>query len=397
MVRTEALLSLNVLLVSTFASCATETVEPAGSDVPVTEDTSQDVTPPPLVLSATLPVSNDGRTETTTFDPPAGARAVLLTATPVGGQAETNRDLCFRFAPVETPTASWVGLPEEQGTAPGCGSCTHPMVWGIGSAGALLPSAPEAVDDPLPPLTLGVEVRNCALGIPASRASFPGMATHLQVEARFLDVPAEDEPLVLTVHLLTRPDALHAANTFWTEVIATAAARFHAAGVQLVVLGPDAILAPADNDDPRLLFGADGDGALHALATELRAAQNEMAAVPVALVGCLVRTHADGTKTYPAGVTTRIPGSADAASAPSFVAVAAAGCKVGGPPTPPPHDAIRMGLILAHELGHHLGLFHADAAPGLMNTDVIAVSPEAAWFAKGESALLRRHPAARRP
>ena len=52
-------------------------------------------------------------------------------------------------------------------------------------------------------------------------------------------------------------------------------------------------------------------------------------------------------------------------------------------------------MILAHELGHHVGLLHVEDDADLMSAQVLRFSPSAVGFSPSQVRALRMHPSVR--
>ena len=98
-----------------------------------------------------------------------------------------------------------------------------------------------------------------------------------------------------------------------------------------------------------------------------------------------------------AGKSLRIPGGARVGDYASMLLLSTGCNDLGAEPL----DAKKLGLIAAHELGHHLGLYHSDGVHGLAAaataTDLMhsktAISPQfEAGFSTKQAVVIRAHP-----
>lgn len=245
---------------------------------------------------------------------------------------------------------------------------------------------------------LRVDLIDCGLGIAASRARFEAMPDALNVQVAW-EANATDAKATLGVRVLI------AANSGWgtrasdatiAQAWDVATERFADIGVtleiQAEIVGPQ--LDTIEFSDDML-----GMAELDAMAREhLIGDIDDTRFVPVAFVPCLeYASPTAAERMRPAGQTSRIPGSFADARTPSLVTISAGGC--GGDQGSAAPDPERLGLVIAHELGHYLGLRHADrtgAAPDeqqlMHSTIATGVDTDDAWFSADQAELIGRHP-----
>ena len=84
-------------------------------------------------------------------------------------------------------------------------------------------------------------------------------------------------------------------------------------------------------------------------------------AVPVVLVDCLEQTGLSSG--FPEGFNTAIPGLPSESCVSDAVFVRMSQC-VGSTPTAVPWTAPTLGKVMAHEIGHFLGLYHSVESDG---------------------------------
>ncbi len=347
----------------------------------------------------TLEVDDFGEAGWVSVPFPAGQRHVSVRTLALDADPEATSRACHRVVEarlasgaVLLPAAGEERLASHQRSEPGPGG----LVMVLSTTTAPLHEADT--------LELRIALEDCALAIPASRARFPAMPHTLRVDAAWEAEPATPEtPATVAVRMLRAEDSGWgdtSEDPALAEAWAVAADRFADAGLELVL--EDEVTVPATG---AVRYGADmlAFASLDAEArTRLQTEPDDARFVPVVLVRCLEADDpASGTRSRPAGQTTRIPGSFADPRTPSLVVISAGDCNLGESAAPT-LDPERYGLVLAHELAHYLGLFHADfdgdhlpAADDeqlMRSTIAVGVDPEEAWLSTAQAEVLRRHP-----
>jgi len=337
---------------------------------------------------------------------PGGPGVVVLRVSdPAGGAA------CVQLESVVDPAGgAWVAsAPSDPGYAPGLGSscvgCLQRVSVGIGYGLFILPS-----NDQPPPSPDALEIiagaRDCSTLLPAP-ANAP---THLRIEGVF---PAQVEPTragVVSLGLAflgdspltdqaTRaavlPETLRQVNAMLAPGgLQVTVARWRSVGQQAGALelvrgddGPlDALYGEVLGDDdcppPAGVGGAPGW-------------------VPVVFAGCIrVVDPLLQTTSEPDGMTPRIPDGFPPAGRAHGITLKGQSCRPGMAPID--WSPSQLAKLLAHELGHTLGLYHSVEADGtadqLADTDennIMSYAPltvSAPAFSASQFRVMRRHP-----
>ena len=272
-----------------------------------------------------------------TLDLASPAGLTMLRVTPIDGDAH----LCYER----------VDVPGSAAVNPGAG---------------LFPLEPEVSSVPL-------QLFDCTTGLEASRARFADMPRTLRAEQAAEREPTSDTPR-LGVRVLTADDA-HFEPAIWDA----AAEHFAAVGIELVLQREEALPPTGE-----VTYGRDMQGLLplhDEVMDRLQYTPDDLRFVPVVVLPSLrFDDPVLGVSSRPRGQATHVPGMLDETTAPSVVLVTSA----------PTDDPGHTGAIVAHELGHYLGLEHG---PGLMDADIATVAdPTTLSFSQHERHEMWRHP-----
>ena len=347
---------------------------------------------------AGLPLDALGQTARVDLAPPAGTGTVTLRAfdaAPVGAPA------CVQLVQLEDAGGTnWVA-PSDPG--PYCLGCPTRVSLGIGYGLFVLPS-----NDRPPPFTAPLGLRVAALDCPAAPRDGPSAPTHLRLEARFAPaVPATRAgQLALGLAFVgTSPLADPAPRD---AVIPTALAMVN----QMLAPGQlqAAVVRTRLVDAPETLELVRNDNhALDEVYQEVRGGAActppaEDGWIPIVFVGCIRITDPDLQTSYqPDGLTPGIPNGFPPPGRAHGIFLKGRSCRPGADPIDWPPSL--LAKLIAHELGHYLGLYHTVEADGtldqLADTDAHnlmfarPLDAEAQDFSPAQFQVMRRHPAIR--
>jgi len=297
-----------------------------------------------------------------------------------------------------------VGGPgEQQSQTHVCTKCSQRVFSGHGVGTFVFPNDGKPLVGP-DTLVFRVQFRDCMFGIPATSTLLPGLPKYVRVYAsQGADLSAAGWRLDVGVAVLS---GVAVDDSYLGTAIGTAANLFAKAGVDLHMVG---VVELSGVGEGPVSFGDGEHGVLDQLHVEALQELSRVAHspfVPIIIVPCLQESDpVTGASDSIAGVSPRIPGLGhDYPYASAVFVAASAGC--GSVPLGGTEEesaaAERLGLIIAHELGHYLGLYHSDAEssshrpPGghsnVMNSNVISLDPEQASWSDSQCDVLGRHP-----
>ena len=354
--------------------------------------------PAPFSPVGEFSLGPDGRTAPIEVAPANDALAFVLRVS-AGAETPAYSDICYQLENMITDAGDvWVG-PADAPTDWGlyCTDCTHRVAIGRGYALFSFPNDGLPLPD-VGQLSFVVSVRECLTRLPADVVA----GTELELElpsAVHVDILGHTPPPLDSVgRLRVQPVVAGDAAVHLTErvdaLIQQAAARLAPAGVTLEVAEPITVAGPQTT--PLGLTAADHSalGALQAAAGPL-----PPGTLTALMVPCLVETNpALATTIELAGYATRIPGGFSVGGLADAVVIAIGPCPSRNRP------GELLGVVLAHELGHYLGLYHvvestgqqdhlADTAPGAPNLMVMQPGTSSATpLTAAQIAVLRSHP-----
>ena len=362
---------------------------------------------PQLVAIGEVALDADGVGAPLALALPQGAAGLTLRVT--AGQPPPGEPACVQVHALETAGGvPWVTPPatfSDRGAY--CVSCPERVAVGVGYGSFVLPSsgAPPTMDTGF---RLRVAARDCPTYLSYHPAS--GVTPRLRVELAALEAPPAEAVGLLPLELVfAEGSAFFGSEVAQAEVPALIAAvndELAQAGLEVRVARARELAA--EGFDP-LVFPL-GDhrrlAALRSLAAVCGGVTEEAAQgyVPVYFVGCL-REESDVFGSHePLGYTTHIPGGFAPPGLADGVFLRGRGCSSA---TPGSLSAAALGRLLAHELGHYLGLYHtveSDGTPDALDDtgteNLMHYLPQlsaSTGLSPQQRAVVRRHPLVRWP
>jgi hypothetical protein len=354
---------------------------------------------PSFSLLGELPLASNGETAPLTVPLPSGGDTVVLRISdPTGAPA------CVQLDSVADPG----GVPWVTSAAgdwgPFCVDCPQRVSVGIGYGLYVLPS-----NDRPPPWPASLQIvagaRDCATLLPGP----PSPPARLRVEGLFPTAVAPSRAGVVALGLAflrqspladeaTRQAVLPETLRLVNELFAPGALQVVVARTRVVDTATGTIELSRGDDGPLdALFGQvlTGGGC---------DAPPDDGWVPVVFAGCLrVVDPVQATTSEPDGMTPGIPDGFPPAGRAHGVYLKGQSCQAGMAPID--WSPSMLAKLLAHELGHYLGLYHAVEADGtvdqladtdasnLMVYDPLTVA--APTFSASQFQVMRRHPVIR--
>ena len=350
----------------------------------------------------------DGRRVPLLAPLPSGSGVVALRISdPVGAPA------CVQLDSVVDPDGgAWItSIPGDLG--PTCLSCPQRVAVGTGYGLFVLPSNDQAPDFPAW-LMVVAGVRDCSTLLPAvadlpPRLRIEGLfappveptrAGIISLGLAFLsDSPLADEAIRAAV----LPETLRLVN----ELLAPGALQVTVARTRSVAhLTGSVALTRGDYGPLDALYGQVlGRGSCRPPVEQDDEQGNEESGwIPVVFSGCIqIADSLQQTTSEPNGMTPGIPSGFPPAGRADGIYLKGRSCRPGSAPINWPPSL--LARLLAHELGHYLGLFHSVEADGtvdqladtdannLMYYDPLTLSAPA--FSASQFRVMRRHPAIR--
>ena len=306
----------------------------------------------PQSATEALTLSGSTTAEWTVSLPEGTARGALAIGVTSTGTDEGDR-ACYQLNRVTVDGETWVHPPDDptdQGLH--CFTCPKRVAVRQGAGWYVFDHAAGIAE-----VTVQVSVRDCATGAPALADLGDPIPETVRVSVGLQPADAI-EPIVLPIHLIN-------ASQFDVEdnargALEAANAQFAEHGIALSVAG----VTRVEVDESSVTYdGAERTDlrALLALAGEAVSEPGATGGIPVVLVDCLERTGLNPGR--PEGMATNIPGMPASECLPDGVFLRMAQC-LGPEPFEYPWSTDSLGKVMAHELGHFMGLYHSVEANG---------------------------------
>lgn len=281
-----------------------------------------------------------------------------------------------------------------------CKSCPQRVSLGVQHGLYVLPSS-----DPLPmaasTLTLRAALRDCGTLLPSQQAG------QVRIEVAARPQPRDDQPGIVYSELV-----ITQGSVFFSSPDAVPATVQAAVGLVNTWLLPGKLslrivrARRLQVDDPLRISRGDHSAfvrlqsAMHACDPQGQSPDDTW--VPLVLAGCLsVLNTVTQRESNPEGLTPGIPSGLPSAGAAHGVYIKGRGCDASSPQIDWTTES--LARILAHELGHYLGVYHSVELDGssdaLYDTDADNImyarpsSIDQPHFTTGQFRVMRQHPA----
>lgn len=334
--------------------------------------------------------------------PIAASMAVvrISAATSAGAKACVQVDQAF-----DDKGTTWVSAPAS-GLDYGdyCQSCPQRVSVGVGSALFVLPSG-EPTSVSASQLTLRVGQRDCTTMLPAGSGGLSMLRLQTPIGLAAPATTTSQGEVRLQVAITPGSVFYDNSEVYPAELAAAvkmASALLAPAGLSLRVVR----VRRMRGEDPLVVERGDHAALDRAMDTLFECEPNPEARddrwVPVLLTGCLkARDPLLGQSSEVDGLVSHIPGGFTTSGVAHGVFLKGRSCFGGSAPLA--WESAALGKLLAHELGHYLGLYHSVESDGTQDTltdtgadNLMNYRPflsGSTQLSAGQSRVMRRHPA----
>lgn len=360
----------------------------------------------------TFALDSAGVTETMTVKVPVGARYVAIRVRT--NQVAAGDPACLRLSNVKTAKgAVWVPATDQSRNDGTCSDCSQVVTNARGYGLFVFPNDGGELGD-VGSLSFTVHTRHCMTDLLLPLGALGSKVTEIIVEAGTEPAWPAQKPTRLDLLLAFDAKGLldaKAHQAFTVQLQAQMRAKLTPIGVDLRFIAWVAVDLQKYGFGDKVDVSADVVHKLDPVQAAVDAAAEKLLANRLAgaslrevrlptlmLVPCIQERNMIQSASYVlAGKSLRIPGGARVGDYASMLLLAT-DCDESGVR---PLNAQKLGLIAAHELGHHLGLHHSDGEHGLaaaatatdlMHSNVAISGQFDAAFSTKQAVVIRAHP-----